>query len=218
MSELTAAREHMRATLQGLTVIHDPVLGKTTPTALAATGKLWPGPNWSAVSLIATTSAQGRRIEEYVFTSAQDGHSLPVVLVIDHEVGRLYSAHALTPSRAVMLPLDNSISASAVPGDFLDGYFEHLETASVEASIQMFEPDGYIQHSNGERFQGPERLREDYTNMFKANGGRIRVQFANVTDDGVRRAFECVMPSGRPAIAIYERGPRGKIAAIRISL
>lgn len=82
----------------------------------------------------------------------------------------------------------------------------------------MFEPDGYIQHSNGERFQGPERLREDYTNMFKANGGRIRVRFANVTDDGERRAFECVMPSGRPAIAIYERGTGGKIAAIRISL
>lgn len=218
MSEDASARETLMATLQGLSVIHDPILGKTTPAALARSSTLWPGPHWSAVSLVATTSAAGRQIKEYVFTSAQDGLSLPVVLVIDGDVGRLYSAHTLTPSRAVMLPLDDSVSASAEPGDFLDGYFEHLETASVEESIEMFEPDGYIQHSNGERYQGPERLREDYTNMFKSNGGRIRVLFANVTDDGERRAFECVMPSGRPAIAIYERGTGGKIAAIRISL
>ncbi len=218
MSEDASARETLKAALQGLSVIHDPVLGKTTPAALAQSSALWPGARWSAVSLVATTSAVGRHIKEYVFTPAQEGPSLPVVLVIDGDVGRLYSAHALTPSRDVILPLDDSVEASAEPGDFLDGYFEHLESASIEESIGMFEPDGYIQHSNGERFQGPERLREDYTNMFKANGGRIRVRFANVTDDGERRAFECVMPSGRPAIAIYERGTGGKIAAIRISL
>ncbi len=90
--------------------------------------------------------------------------------------------------------------------------------ADLEASIAMFEPDGYIQHSNGDRYQGPDRLREDYTNMFKANGGTIGVALVNVMDDGERRAFEVVMPSGRPGVAVYERGPSGKIAAIRISL
>jgi hypothetical protein len=218
MPEGPSARETLQAALMGLSVIHDPILGKTTPATLAQSGHLWPGSQWSAVLLMTTTNAAGRRIEEYVYTGQPDGLNLPVVLVIDKDVGRLYSDHALTRSREVILPLDDSISASAEPGDFLDGYFEHLETAALEESIGMFEPDGYIRHSNGERFQGPERLREDYTNMFKSNGGRIRVRFANVTDDGKHRAFECVMPSGRPAIAIYERGTGGKIAAIRISL
>jgi predicted SnoaL-like aldol condensation-catalyzing enzyme len=117
-----------------------------------------------------------------------------------------------------MLPIDDTVTAAARPGDFLDGYFEHLIAGDLEGSIAMFEPDGYIQHSNGVRYQGAQRIREDYTNMFKANGGQIMVKFANVTDDGERRAFECVMPSGRPAVAVYERGPTGRIAALRISL
>ena len=211
-------REHLLTTLRSLSVIDDPITGAVSPDVVAQSSVLWPDDRWIAIDHTATTVADGRRLEEYVFTPADGGAPLPVVLMIDGDKGRLYAAHGLVPDRKPMLPLDPSIKASAEPGDFLDGYFEHLVDADLEASIAMFEPDGYIQHSNGDRYQGPARLREDYTTMFKANGGTIGVRFANVMDDGQRRAFEVVMPSGRPGIAVYERGPSGKIAAIRISL
>ena len=213
-----STRDELLATLHGLSSIDDPIVGAAPPETVARSSKLWPGDQWSAITLTAKTIANGRRLEEYVFTPADGGHPLPVVLMIDGDRGRLYSAHGLVADRKPMLPLDSSIKPSAEPGDFLDGYFEHLVDADIEASIAMFEPDGYIQHSNGDRYQGQERLREDYANMFKANGGTIGVHFVNVMDDGKHRAFEVVMPSGRPGVAVYERGPSGKIAAIRISL
>jgi hypothetical protein len=213
-----STRADLLATLQGLSSIDDPFVGATTPEAVARLSKLWPGDQWREIAHTATTIANGRRLEEYVFTPADGGRALPVVLMIDGNRGRLYSAHGLVAGRKPILPPDPSVKASAEPGDFLDGYFEHLVAADIEASIAMFEPDGYIQHSNGDRYQGPERLHEDYTNMFKANGGTIGVGLVNVMDDGERRAFEVVMPSGRPGVAVYERGPSGKIAAIRISL
>jgi hypothetical protein len=211
-------REALIDGLNGAAEIDDPFTGAASPEIVAKRSRLWPGPHWSDIAHLATTASGGRRIDEYVFTPADGGTPLPVVVVREGDRARLYAAHELVADRAPMLPLDAGVRTSAEPGDFLDGYFAHLTAGDLEGSVAMFEPDGYIQHSNGERFQGPDRLREDYVKMFAHNKGRIEVKFANVTDDGQRRAFECVMPSGRPAIAIYERGANGKIAAVRISL
>jgi hypothetical protein len=199
--------------------IDDPLLGVVNAEALEAGSPLWPGVGWGAIHHVATTQADGRRLEEFAFQRLDGGDDQPVsVMFAEDGSARLYGAHAMTPAREPMLAIDDTITAAAEPGDFLEGYFEHLRDGDLEASIAMFEPDGYIQHSNGHRYQGPEQLREDYTAMFKANVGRIDVRFCNVTDDGERRAFEAVFPNGRPAVAIYERGPGGKIAAIRITL
>lgn len=199
--------------------IDDPVLGVVNARALETGSPLWPGDAWSEIRHVATTQADGRRLEEFTFQSPKGGEDQPVsVMFAEDGSVRLYGAHGMTPSREPMLAIDDTITAAAERDDFLDGYFEHLRDGDLEASIAMFEPDGYIQHSNGHRYQGPDQLREDYTAMFKANVGRIDVRFCNVTDDGERRAFEAVFPNGRPAVAIYERGPSGKIAAIRITL
>ena len=198
--------------------VHDPITGAASPEIVARDSRLWPGSHWSEIAHVATTASKERRIDEYVFTPADGGTPMPVVVVREGDRARVYAAHELVADRAPMLSLDTDVRTSTESGDFLDGYFAHLTAGDLEGSVAMFEPDGYIQHSNGERFQGPDRLREDYLKMFAHNKGRIDVQFANVTDDGKRRAFECVMPSGRPAVAVYERGPNGKIAAVRISL
>jgi hypothetical protein len=211
-------REALIRGLTGASEIDDPFTGAASPEIVAKQSRLWPGSNWSDIAHLATTASGERRIDEYVFTPADGGMPMPVVVVREGDRARVYAAHELVADRAPMLPLDADVRTSAEPGDFLDGYFAHLTAGDLEGSVAMFEPDGYIQHSNGERFQGADRLREDYVKMFAHNKGRIDVHFANVTDDGKRRAFECVMPSGRPAVAIYERGPNGKIAAVRISL
>jgi SnoaL-like domain len=213
-----SARDQLIKTLRNVATVNEPTLGEVSPAEVESRGRLWPGEKWADVELVAVTQASERRLEEYRLTPADGSEVLPLAVMIDGDKARMYCAHGLVPDRAPMLSIDPAVETSPGPGDFLDGYFSHLEDANLEASLAMFEPDGYIQHSNGHRFQGPDRLRADYVTMFKANGGRIGVKFANVMDDGERRAFECVMPSGRPAVAVYERGASGKIAAIRISL
>lgn len=204
--------------LRSATLINDPVAGSVSPQALETDSPLWPGDRWQDILAVARTAAEGRELEEYAFVPVDGGKPLPVAIMFENGDARIYSAHGLVAERKPFLPIDPSITPSLEAGDFLDGYFEHLAKADVEGSIAMFEPDGYIQHSNGDRYQGAERLREDYVNMVAANSGKIELTFSTVTDDGAIRAFECVMPNGRPAVAVYERGASGKIAAIRISL
>jgi hypothetical protein len=46
----------------------------------------------------------------------------------------------------------------------------------------------------------------------------IRIRYCQFTDDGTTCAAEVYMPSGRPAVATYERGSAGKLRAVRIYL
>lgn len=214
----------LAARLTALKRVNDPILGVVSPAEMAKASLLWPSGNWAAIEALSVAEASGRRLEEYLFTPAPDADplpagitTLPVAVVYDGDSARLYSAHELVPSRAAILQIDPNLKTIA-DDDFLSGYFDCLHRADLEGTLACFELDGYMQHSNGRRYYAPDRLREDFIGMFASNGGRIDVKFANVLDDGHVRAFECYMPSGRPAVAVYQRGVTGKIAAIRICL
>jgi hypothetical protein len=207
-----------------LDAIDDPRLGLVPPARFLAGSLLAPDERWARIEPVATTEAAGRRLEEYLLHPRpgavelpQGIEVLPLAVMFAGPVARAYSAHELVPARTLEVALESGLDPVGADG-FLGGYFERLHAADLEGTLALFEADGYMQHSNGHRFVGPVHLREDYTKMFAANGGRIVVQFANVMDDGRIRAFECRMPSGRPAVAVYERGRSGKIAAIRIAL
>ena len=204
--------------------VNDPLLGTVTPADMAKHSLLWPSDRWASIEKVSVSEASGRRLEEYLFTPSADAEplpagitTLPVSIIFDRNEARLYSAHELVPARAPILKIDPTVQAIADDG-FLSGYFDCLHSADLEGTLACFEADGYMQHSNGHRYPAPDRLREDFIGMFANNGGKIDVKFANVTDDGRVRAFECYMPNGRPAVATYQRGPSGKIAAIRICL
>jgi ketosteroid isomerase-like protein len=103
-------------------------------------------------------------------------------------------------------------------------YQEALNAGDVDAIVQTFAPDGYLREPLGPEFQhrGHEQLHTYFSQCFSAGGG-IDLQPCSVTDDGVRCALEynCVRWGGyelppQAGIAIFERGPAGLLAAVRV--
>ena len=203
--------------------INDPYVGEVVPTDMQKLSELWPGHDkWARVELSKVTDVPPRRIEEYVYFDESDAIGLPVVFVFDDsgeetEV-RVYSDHHLVADRAPLLPTIEGLKPRLGEEDVLSAYFAALPDPDPESSVRLFEADGYIQHSNGDRFTGRAELMEDFTNMKRDNGGGINIRYAMVGDDGTTLVLECLMPSGRPAVAIYERSHAHLVRAVRISL
>jgi ketosteroid isomerase-like protein len=107
--------------------------------------------------------------------------------------------------------------------DVVDRYQAALAVGDVEAIVNTFAPDGYLREPIGPNYthRGTSELRSFFKNWFGAGG--IDLQQCSVTDDGERCAVEynCVrwgnhdLPP-QAGIAIYERGPDGVLAAVRI--
>jgi hypothetical protein len=218
----------LAARLAALATIDDPMTGNAAPAEVAARSKLWPeAARWQSIELKYVTEQGVRRVEEYHFVPAA-GYTpvrifdfLPVAYVFDRDasganVARVYSAHELVPDRKPILPVLENLVPHRGGDDIFVRYFPVLHSAAMEPTLDLFESDGYIQHSNGETYRGRERLRADFT-KFYATGG-IKLRYCNKTDAGPITALECYMPSGRPAVAIYERGQHGLVAAARLHL
>ena len=208
--------------LRQQTQVNDPFMGQTTPAKMEAGSLLWPGVHWSRIVLDRVTEASGRRFEEYRFTAADGTRvDLPVAFMFaPGDAGgsqvRVYSAHELVTDRAAILPTVDSLHPWQSKDDVLHHYFVALNGNRLEELLDLFEQDGYFRHSNGETFLGRARLKEDFVKMMGASG--IRIQYCLATDDGTVNAVEAYMPSGRPAVATYERGSPGRIKAVRIYL
>lgn len=208
--------------------IDDPYTGKASPGEMQARSKLWPDPTrWQQIDLKWVIEQGSRRIEEYVFTGVPGnaltkmGMDLPVAIVFEKAAGtshaRVYSAHELVADRAPMLQVDENLIPHRGEHDILFDYFEILHSANVEATVDIFEAEGYMRHSNGEAHRGSVALRAAFTKFYQ-NGG-IHLRYCNKTDDGAITALECYMPSGRPACAVYHRSDDGKkIHAARLYL
>jgi len=229
MSEEAVDVAALAGRLRAQTEINDPFTGAANPAQVQAQSVLWPdAARWPRIRLMAVTEEGERRLEEYRFTRAAGlgglpptiGDELPVAIMFDRGAGgpraRIYSAHELVPTRPPVLPAVDKLDTSRGPDDIMTRYFPTLHSADLEATLDLFEDDGYLQHSNGETYRGRERLRVDFTKFYQTGG--IKLRYCNRTDAGARTAFECYMPSGRPAVAVYERGRTGKVGAVRIYL
>lgn len=218
MTATTIDPAELQARLRKLEEINDPFLGAAPPARFEAESMLWPGERWSRIALVRASAGDGRKVEEYLYFPA-DGHRpvLPVAFVFDGNKARVYSEHHLVKDRKSILPVSEEAYKLGHSGEFFGGYFHHLAAADLDGTMSDFEYDGYLQHSDGDRFRG-ERLREDFVKMFKNNGGRIQITYCNFFEDGPMRIMEVHMPSGRPAVACYERGETGKMAAVRLYL
>lgn len=162
---------------------------------------------------VAVTESGGRRVEEY---ELEDGDR-PFAMVHDGSRKRVYTDHHALESRDPLLPVDASLDPAA-DDPLLARYFSSLHAGEIEGTLACFEDDAYFRHSNGQTFRGRAELRADFERMFRENRGAIGLRFCSVTDDGTRCAPEVVLPSGRPAIVVYERGASGRLAAVRIYL
>jgi hypothetical protein len=215
-------RTALIAALRGADIVNDPYLGEGTAAAFEANSKLWPGERWSGAERVFVTEAAGRRLEEWRLTPA-DGHrgALPVAFMFEtlpNGMRRVivYSDHHLVPDRGPIHSKVADIHPWRSEQDVLFAYFRALNGNRLEDVLDLFEADGYFRHSNDETFTGRARLREDFSKMMGKTG--IRIDYCRFTDDGTTCAAEAYMPSGRPAVAVYERGAPGKLRAVRIYL
>lgn len=217
---MSPAGTRLAATLVAQASIDDPYLGAGSAAAFEAASPLWPGPRWSSVEPFAVTEAAGRRFEEYHFVPA-DGSVpyLPVGVMLEPMAdggskATVYSDHHLVEDRGPILEPDPSLAPWRSEADVLFPYFGALKENRLEDVLDLFEEDGYFRHSNAETFAGREGLRTDFTKMMGTSG--IQVRYCRATDDGTTCALEVYMPSGRPAVAVYERGRPGRLRAVRI--
>jgi hypothetical protein len=114
--------------------------------------------------------------------------------------------------------------ADTHPGDVVGRHHAALNAGDAEAILQTFAPDGYLREPIGPHLvhRGASELRSFFTTCFSAGGG-VRLERCTLTDDGVRCAveFNCVrwgshdLPP-QAGIGVYERGPDGLLAAVRI--
>jgi hypothetical protein len=174
---------------------------------------------------------EGRGFEEVVlhFEGENGRVDLPFAIVADRAAGgridelRIYhSSWPLTGRHAARPPLlqrDPELRESDVVAE----YQRALAAGDVDAIVAAFEPDGYAREPAGGRYihRGPGGLRAFYELQF-SNGGGIPLEHCALVDDGRACALEYnVVRWGttqlppQAGVAVYVRGPSGKLAAAR---
>jgi hypothetical protein len=155
---------------------------------------------------------------------------LPHAMVAEHDPrGRLtelrlyFSSWPLTGRHANRPPLLQP-GADVDESDVVGEYQRALAAGGLDAILATFEADGYAREpAGGEHVhRGHDGLRAFYEQLFSAGGG-IPLEHCATIDDGRSCALEYnVVRWGRTdlppqaGVAVYARGPAGKLAAARI--
>ena len=177
------------------------------------------------------TRAAGRTVVEAVLhlRHEQRDIDLPIAVVGEDAPGgrvralRVY--HSFWPLeghhrvRAPLLPRDPGAHVGGAVAD----YQRALAAGDVSAIVATFEPDGYFREPSGEPYvhRGQLELRKFMGQILGAGG--VGIEHATVTDDGKICAIEFnAVRFGKRAttpqagLAVYERGPSGRLHAARI--
>lgn len=218
----------------GEPLLHHPVLGRIQGRqafeAYVADMNVWVAEREVSFEDGGHIVLETRGFEEVVVHIDGGKVALPLAVVADHpHDGRLtelriyYSSWALTGRHAVRPPLlqrDPTVSTSDVVAD----YQSALAAGDVDGIVACFEADGYAREPAGVpyRHSGTRDLRKFYEQLF-SNGGGIPLEHCALVDDGQTCALEYnvtrwgktdVPPQA--GVAVYARGPSGKLAAARV--
>ena len=218
----------------GEVVIYDPrageVRGHKQVRQFISHNLSWLAGLHAQTETVASTSADGRAVVELLAHVDHNGRELawPVAVVAESPddlsvVFRTYcSQWPVDEQQHVRPPVLEPGGTHLV--DVVGRYQAAVAGGDVEAAVSAFAPDGYYRGPFGPRYahHGTDALRAFFTWCFSAGGG-IDLEPCAVTDDGVRCALEynCVRwgSHGLPpqaGIGVYERGPDGLLAAVRI--
>jgi hypothetical protein len=223
------------ADFSGEPAVDDPLGGRVRGTvdfeAFAAERGAWLKAQSARLQPVRTTRAGGRTVQEtLVYLQRPEGSvELPVAVVgepaADGRVPALRVYHSLWPLigahrvRPPLLPADPSQHFTDVVAE----YQKALDSGDIDAIVNAFEPDGYFREPAGGPwiFRGREKLREFMRHMLGSGG--IRLEHCTITDDGVACALEFNAVQFGPhrlepqaGVAVYERGPGGRLLAARI--
>ena len=218
----------------GEVVVYDPrageIRGHRKLRRFVHQNQAWQAKRHVRVETVASTCVGGRAVVELLAHLADDGReqAWPVAVVAESAddrsvVFRTYCSQWPVDGRRHLRP---SILEPGVarPGDVVGRYQAALDAGDAAAVVSTFAPDGYYRESIGPHaaHRGAAELRSFFARCFSAGGG-IGLQPCAVTDDGLRCAVEynCVrwgshdLPP-QAGIAVYERGPDGLLAAVRV--
>ena len=183
------------------------------------------------IQTVATTCVRGRAVVEllaHLDTDSERDVAWPVAVVAESPddrsiVFRTYcSQWPVDGQRHLRPPILET--GAAVPDDVVGRFQAALAAGDTEAVVNTFAADGYLREPIGRHntHGGVGELRSLFTKWF-SEGGDIGLQPCAVTDDGLRCAVEynCVnwgshdLPP-QAGIGVYERGPDGLLAAVRV--
>jgi hypothetical protein len=217
--------------------VDDPMAGKVGEPGFyvwAATKHLWLRGYGARLEPVRTTRAGARACAELVIHfpdyRGRKDVALPVAVVgeeagsklvrarIYHSLWPLYGAHE---RRAPALPPDPELALR--PDDVVAVYQHALARGDVEAVLATFEPDATVREPSGGAFtHATEEARRAFYGAILADGGIPLEHCAAVDDDEacaieylVTRWGKTALPP-QPGVAVYVRGPRGKLVAARI--
>ena len=181
---------------------------------------------------IAVTNGRSRVVGEFDLELGDEGRRfvLPVAVVVEPDHAkrsvwiRIYhSQWPLLGHHQVRPPL-LARDRSAVESDVVGEYQAALAAGDAARITATFEPDGCFREPAGPQFRrcGTDVLAAFFSHFFSAGGGII-LEHCTVTEDGVRTALEFNavrwgehdLPH-QAGIAVYERGPSGKLHEARI--
>jgi len=217
----------------GEVVVYDPrfgeIRGRKRLRQFVKYSQSWLAERRTRVETVASTAAGNRAVVELLAHQAHNGRELawPVTVVAESRdrsmVFRSYFSRMPIDGQRHVRPA--ILQPGPVhPGDVVGRYQAALDAGDAEAVVGTFEPDGYYREPVGPPFthRGAGELRSFFASCFSAGGG-IGLQHCAVTDDGVRCALEynCVRWGRRDlapqaGIGVYERGPEGLLAAVRV--
>jgi hypothetical protein len=220
----------------GSLVVDDPTAGHVQGTdgilAFWAESAAWLLARDAGIRSIASTvGPAGRRVGEFEVDLTIDDRrlTLPVAVMAAPGPGGLTSVriyHSQWPLlgrhrvRAPLLPADPTVTES----DIVGAYQRALAVGDAARIVATFEPDGCFREPAGPQYRvcGTDALSAFFGRFFSVGGG-IVLEHCTVTEDGIRTAleFNAVRWGGfdlppQAGIAIYERGPTGRIAHARI--
>lgn len=226
----------MLASFPGGVTIDDPRAGRVEGSAgLEAFGRssdAWLAERHARIRAGAVTVAPARTVGEFDLELTESGRTfiLPVAAAVEPTPGsrsvaiRIYHSqwpllgrHVLRPP---LLPRDPGVHESDVVGE----YQAALAAGDAPRIVATFEPDGCFREPAGPQYRvcGTASLDEFFTRFFAAGGG-IVLEHCTVTEDGVRTVLEfnavrwgSVDLAPQAGLAVYERGPGGRIREARI--
>lgn len=218
----------------GEPVIDDPLSGPVRDRAgldrFAAEKHAWLTQSKARIEAIRTTRAGGRTVHEaLVYLSLPAGETeLPIAVVGEQAAGRVQALrvyHSLWPlhgAHRVRPPLLKA-DPSQHFRDVVAEYQRALDSGDIDAIVNAFEADGYFREPAGGEwvYRGHARLREFMTHLLTSGG--IGLEHCTLTDDGVACSLEFNAVQFGPhklepqaGVAVYERGPSGRLRAARI--
>jgi ketosteroid isomerase-like protein len=218
----------------GHVVVYDPRAGEVRGhhhlRQFVQSNRDWMAEHHARTETVAATRSGGRAVLELLAHVTVDGQDVawPVAVVADaHDdqsvVFRTYCSQWPVDGRRHLRP-PVLPAGTDHPGDVVGRYWRALDAGDADAIVAGFGPDGYYREPIGPHstHRGPAALRSYFGRCFSAGGG-ISLQDCLATDDGTRCAVEynCVrwgrydLPP-QAGLGIWERGPDGRLAAVRV--